>query len=184
MNQMVDFGLGTLEMPQTESDARLYVEFFAEAVLNENASIEAGRPIYDDKDMIHIFVPGSRDVVKADAHVGHQQRFRKQWEQYKSGKDQTTSGTPLHTVPWLTKGQIAEMAAVNIKSVEQLADMPDNIAQKFMNHHALKQQASAFLEAAKGAAPLLKMQSELAKRDEQIAELQTAIKAMQAAKKG
>ena len=183
MTQAIDFAMNFEESQQEEADKKLFVVFFREAVQNEFKSIEAGRPIFDDIDMIRIHAPGTRDTMVGMAHHGYQQRFPRQWAQYKAGQEQTVSGTPLSQVPWLTVSQVAELATFNIKSVEGLASMPDNVAQKFMNHHALKQQAAAYLESAKGAAPLLKMQAELAKRDEQIAELQTAIKAMQDARK-
>jgi hypothetical protein len=183
MTQAIDFAMNFEESQQDDADKKLFVVFFREAVHNEFKSLEAGRPIFDDIDMIRIHTPGSRDTMVGHAHYGYQQRFPKQWAQYKNGMEQTVSGTPLNQVPWLTVGQVAELQVMNIKSVEQLAGMPDNVAQKFMNHQALKQQATAFLEAAKGAAPLLKMQAELAKRDETIAELQKAVRAMQDAKK-
>ena len=168
----IDFDMNFAEDQQSDADKKLFVTFFREAVMNEFKSIEAGRPIFDDVDMVRIMYPGQRDTTVGRAHDGYTERFPKQWAQYQRKVDQTTSGTPLTEVSWLTKGQVAEMAAVNIHSVEQLAGMADNIANKFMNHHALKQQAEAFLEAAKGAAPLLRMQAELLSRDEQIAQLQ------------
>lgn len=179
--QEIDFAMNFEESHQSEADKKLFVVFFREAVQSEFKTLEAGRPIFDDVDMIRIHTPGSRDTVVGLAHHGYQERFPRQWAQYRAGIEQTTSGTPLNVLPWLTVSQVAEMHAMNIRSVEQLANMPDNTAQKFMNHHALKQQAAAFLEAAKGAAPMLKMQAELTARDEQIAELRTAMAAMQAA---
>ena len=179
--QEIDFAMNFEDHQQSDADKKLFVVFFREAVQSEFKTIEAGRPIFDDVDMIRIHTPGSKDTLVAVAHHGYQERFPRQWAQYKAGMEQTTSGTPLSVLPWLTVSQIAEFAAMNIKSVEQLAGMPDNMAAKFMNHHALKQQAAAYLDAAKGAAPLLKMQEELKKRDDTIAELQTAVAAMQAA---
>lgn len=179
--QEIDFAMNFDESQQDEADKKLFVVFFREAVHSEFKSLEAGRPIFDDVDMIRIHTPGSRDTLVNMVHQGYINRFPKQWAQYKQGLEQTVSGTPLTQVPWLTKSQVAELMAMNIKSVEQLAGMPDNVAQKFMNHHALKQQATAYLEAAKGAAPLLKMQEELKKRDETIEELQKAVRAMQEA---
>jgi len=177
--QEIDFAMNFEEAQQAESDKKLFVVFFREAVHNEFKSIEAGRPIFEDKDMIRIHTPGSRDTTVGEAHYGYQQRFPRQWAQYKQNLEQTTSGTPLSAVPWLTVGQVAELSVFNVKSVEQLASMPDSIANKFMNHQALKQQAAHYLEAAAGAAPLLKLQAELSKRDAQIAELQQVVKAMQ-----
>lgn len=177
----IDFDMNFQDDQQSDADKKLFVVFFSEAVQNEFKSQEAGRPIFDDVDMIRIMYPGQRDTTVGIAHFGYQQRFPKQWAQYKSKNEQTVSGTPLGVVTWLTKGQVAELNHVNIHSVEQLAGMPDNISQRFMNHHALKQQAQAYLDAAAGSAPLLKMQAELGHRDEQIAQLTAAVASLQAA---
>jgi len=168
----IDFDMNFAEDQQSEADKKLFVRFFTEAVQSEFKSIEAGRPIFDDVSMIEIMYPGSRNTTVGIAHEGYRQRFPKQWAQYERKMEQTQSGTPLSEVSWLTVSQIAEMKAVNLHTVEQLAGMPDNVANKFMNHHALKQQAQAFLDKAAGAAPMLKMQAELSSRDEQIAQLQ------------
>lgn len=176
----IDFAMNFDQDQQQEADKKLFVVFYRDAVQNHSKTLEAGRPMFDDVDMIRIHTPGSRDTVVSVADWGYQQRFSRQWEQYKRGVDQTTTGTPLDVVPWLTKAQVAELAAVNIKSVEQLAGMPDNVAQKFMNHHELKRQATNFLDAAKGAAPMLQMQEQLRSRDEEIELLKKGMAALEA----
>ena len=174
----IDFDMNFQDDQQSDADKKLFVTFFTEAVQNESRTIDEGRPIFDDIDMIKIMYPGQRDTTVGIAHMGYQQRFPRQWAQYKARQTQTISGTPLSSATWLSKGQVAELNSVNIHSVEQLAGMPDNVAVKFMNHHQLKQQAQAFLDAAAGNAPLLRMQAELSKRDEQIAELQAQMATM------
>jgi ABC-type enterochelin transport system substrate-binding protein len=52
-----------------------------------------------------------------------------------------------------------------------------------MGHHAIKQRAAAYLAAAKENAPTLKMEAELKKRDETIAELQETVNALLAREK-
>jgi tryptophan 2,3-dioxygenase len=81
-------------------------------------------------------------------------------------------------LPWLSIGQIAEFQAVSCRTIEQLIGMPDAMGQKFMGFHAIKARAQTYLDAAKSAAPLLKMEAELKKRDEKIEELQTAVAAL------
>lgn len=156
---------------QYEGDNRLAVLFYKRAIKNASKSIEAGRPIFDEMDYIKILTPGSRDTFESEATQQYQQRFAAQWTKYKANQTQEVSGTPLDQVPWLTLGQVAELHAVNVRSVESLVAMPDSLAQKFMGYHELKRRAQAFLGAAADAAPLLKMEEELKKRDEEIAEL-------------
>ena len=158
-----------------ESDSKLFVVFFRGTQLNELKSREAGRPIHDDVDMIKIVVPGQRDTVVAIADHSYQVRFPKQWAQFKANAEQTASGTPLSEVTWLTPAQIADLKAMNVHSVEQLAAMPDSNAHAFMGFHGLKQRAAAYIEAAAGSAPLLKMQAELEERDAKIAAMQAQL---------
>ena len=173
------------ENEQTEADKRLFVQFFKEAVKSEFKSVEAGRPIFDEVDHIRIMTPGSRDIFVSivDPQSGYAQRFPQQWARYKAGLNQEdSSGTPLAQLPWLTVGQIAEFKAVGCHTAEQLVNMPDSLSQKFMGHHQIKQKIQRFLEASKEHAPALKLQAELEKRDEQIAELKATVDRLLAAK--
>lgn len=163
---------------QSEADKRLVVMFYEDAIKNELKSFEEGRPIFDSVTLVKIITPGSRDTFVGDATLEYQQRFPRQWAQFKAKQEQTTSGTPLNQLPWITVAQVAEFNAMNVHTVEQLVGMPDAVSQRFMGHHAIKQKAQAYLDAAKDAAPMLKLQGELQKRDEQIAEMQAQIQAL------
>lgn len=182
MTEVYEIDPNTFEQSREyESDSKLFVVFYRGAKLNDQKTSEAGRPVHDDVDFIRIVVPGQRDTVVAEADYSYQQRFPKQWAQYKANAEQFGSGTPLSEVTWLTPAQIADMRAMNIRTVEQLAAVPDSNAHAVMGFHGLKQRAVAYLEAAAGNAPLIKLQSELEKRDAQIAELQSQLKQVIAA---
>ncbi len=178
--QEIDFQMNFEANEQSEADKKLLVMFYKSAVKNELKSVEEGRPIFDEIDLVKILTPGSKDTFTGDATAQYQQRFPQQWARYKAGQNQELSGTPLSMVPWIGVGQLAELEAVGCKTVEHLAGMSDALSQKFMGHHQLKQRAQQYLDAAKDRAPMLKMEAELKKRDETIAELQQAVQAMQA----
>jgi len=169
------------EASQAEGDKKLLAKFFTEAVHQEFASIQAGRPIYKDEHFVSVRAPGSRSEVTAPATYEYQQRFPRQWALFKRGLEQTQSGTPLSMLPWMSKSQIAELNAVHVVTVEQLAAIPDSSGQQFMGHHSMKQRAQAYLDAAKEAAPTIRLQAELEKRDAQIAELKEAVEILKAA---
>jgi hypothetical protein len=158
-----------------EGDKRLFVVFHRGFELNEAKSTEAGRPVHDDVDLITIRVPGQRDTMVARADYGYQQRFPTQWAQYKANAEQISSGTRLSEVTWLTPALVADLKAANVHTVEQLAGMSDSHGHVFMGFQGLKQRAQAYLEAAAGAAPALKLQAELEKRDAEIAELRSLL---------
>ena len=166
---------------QHEGDDKLFVVFYGGTRINEAKSQEAGRPVHDDVDLIKIIIPGQRDSVVAEATYDYQQRFPRQWAQYKANKEQTGSGTPLSELTWLTAAQIADLKAMNVHTVEQLASISDAQAHSFMGFHGLKQRAQTYLDASAGNAPLLKMQTELESRDAQIAELQAQVAKLVAA---
>ena len=75
--------------------------------------------------------------------------------------------------------QIAEFNAVGCKTVEQLVGMADSLSQKFMGHHQIKARAQTYLDTAKEAAPMAKLQGELQKRDETIEALKVSNAAME-----
>jgi hypothetical protein len=166
---------------QYREDKRLMVMFYRNALRNATKSDEAGRPIFDEIDYVRILTPGSRDTFQTEATQHYKDRFPKQWDQYKRNQDQTISGTPLDQVPWMTVGQIAEFKAVNIHTVEGLVTMSDALSAKFMAHHQIKARAAAFLDAAAGAAPGLKLQAALEERDAKIASLEQLVTQLVAA---
>ena len=181
--EALDFAMNFEDGQQSEADKRLLVMFYRSTIKNEPKSIDAGRPIFDEIDLIKIITPGSRDSFVGDATYEYQQRFPAQWGRYKAGLEQTASGTPLNTLPWMTLSQIEEFKAVGCHTIEQLVGMSDSVSQKFMGHHQLKQRAQLYLDSAKDAAPALKLQAELDKRDETIATLKAQVDAILAAQK-
>lgn len=117
-----------------DSIAAVFKDF---AVKNEAKSTQAGRPIFDDLEIIEMRYPGSKnwsahpatsfshwgvDPVSGDqVKVTYAERFRRQYQQFKSHSIQTKSGTPLTYAMFLTEARRAELRAQNIYTVEALA---------------------------------------------------------------
>lgn len=142
-------------------DNKLFVIFYPEAVKNEHKTALEGRPIFDQRDMIKVITPGSKDVMVNKATQTYQQRFHKQWERYKANQEQTPDGTPLEQVPFLSVSQIAELKALNVMSLEGLAGMADTVAHRFMGFHEMRAKALKYLDAAKSAAPITALQEQV-----------------------
>jgi hypothetical protein len=158
---------------QFKDDAKLVVRFEFMPIKNHVKSIEQGRPVFDDVEYITIIIPGQRDNLVTEVTEQYRNRFAKQYENWKSRTEDPTSGTPLKELPWMSVSQVAEFSALNVKTVEQLLGLSDAVAQKFMGFQQLKARAQRFLDAAKDAAPDLKMEAALQARDEQITLLQS-----------
>lgn len=175
----LDFDMDFEDNQQSEADKKLMVKFSIVPHYCEAESIKEGRPIYRDEEVIHVMIPGSRDITAALVDDNYRRRFSSQYRRFKEGRAEMHNGTPLSVLAWMNPSQILELNAVNCFTVEQLAEMPDSLAQKFMGAQALKQRASAYLQTAKDQAPMLKLQDELEKRDAQLMQLQEQIAAMQ-----
>lgn len=162
-------------------DDKLYVEFLREPVLHPGKSREAGRAVYEERDFVRIHVPGDKTTVCVEPmHEINMFRFRARYEKWKAGQAEAVTGTPLNALPGMTPAKVEEYKFFKIMTVEQLADANDQLGQKFMSFNQDKQRAKAFIEVAKGNAPIEAMNAELSKRDEQIEELKAQMAALMA----
>jgi hypothetical protein len=159
-------------------DDKLLVMFKHHALPNEAKSVAAGRLICDDLEVIEIRRPGARDFnifpATAVSHwdvdpntggqvkISYAERFQRQYQQFKLQSAQTKAGTPLTHAPFLTEARRAEMRALNIYTVEQLAGIDGqelkNIGQ---GGRELKNAAMAFIEESMKGVPNLQLQAEL-----------------------
>jgi hypothetical protein len=166
---------------QSAHDKRLRVQFGMYPQIDQAATIKEARPIYKDAEYITIMVPGERDIVHRAAWQKDYDRFPEQYAAFKNKQNQDiASGTPLKLLTWLTIGQVKELEYFNCYTVEQLANMPDSTAQKFLQINKLKQLAKDYLVAAKEQAPLTAMRAALDERDGQIAAMKKQMDAMSA----
>src|SRR5213080_426079 len=161
---------------QFKGDENLRVNFSLYPHFNQDKSNKEGRPIYDDVEYITIMVPGQTDIIHRKAWRLDFERFPKQYAAFKNNQDQdAASGTPLRVLPWLQGSQVKELEYFNVRTIEQLANLADSVAGKFMGAQALKQRAKDFLTAAKEAAPLTAMRAELDQRDSKIEVLERQV---------
>jgi len=157
------------EQPRHALDSKLYVTFYVKAVKNNFKSDQENRPIYDEVDFVRIIIPGdTKSIIDTKVTMEHRQRFADRYERFKKNQAQAVSGTPLEVWPQMTVGQVAELKAMHIHTVEQLAELSDVLSQKIMGSHALRQKAAAFLAASSDTAASNKLAVELEKRDSEI----------------
>ena len=168
-----------LDESRFAADDRLYVTFSRKPKLVVHASREAGRAIYKEVDFIRIMVPGDKlTVVEREIDEIDRRRFAARYEKWLAGAGNVIEGTPLASLPKMTPAKIEEYKFFNVHTVEQLAAAPDSLGQKFMGFNGDKQSAQAFIELAKGNAPIEKMNEELKARDVKIEEMQAQIDAL------
>ena len=147
-------------------------------IKNEGKSVEAGRPIYDDMEVVELRFAGSKTVSvfpatafshwDTDDETGEQrtvtyaERFPRQYQQWRAKEHQTKAGTPLDYLPFLSDGRRAELRALNIYTAEALASVE---GQELKNlgpgGRDWKNQAMAFLEGDSEKARLTRMEAEI-----------------------
>lgn len=168
-----------LDESRFADDHRLYVTFSRKPKLMAHASREAGRAIYKEVDFIRIMVPGDKlTVIERELDEIDRRRFSARYEKWLAGAGNAIEGTPLASLPKMTPAKVEEYKFFNVHTVEQLAAAPDSLGQKFMGFNGDKQAAQAFIELAKGNAPIEKMNEELKTRDAQIEELRAQVDAL------
>jgi hypothetical protein len=159
-----------------KDDNRLFVTFSLESRLDKRATAEAGDGMnkYRDVEFVTIRIPGDKTVsIHRPVAPSDKQRFPLQYAAFKNSVtgDQVI-GTPLALWPGCKPSQAQELAYFNVRTVEQLAAMPDGVGgASMMGVQALRLAARQFVAARKSEAPILKMQEELKVRDNQIATL-------------
>jgi len=161
-------------------DDKLFVVFFMHPRKDEDKSVAEGRPIFKDEEYVRIMVPGDKDsIIVRPARDMDKGRFAKQYAAFQQGEGEVHEGTPLKAWPMVTRSQVEEMKFFGIYTVEQLAELADVHVQKFMGMGNLKEQAKAFIQAAREGAPLVQLNAAVEQKDAEISALQQALAELQ-----
>lgn len=156
------------------------VFFYDREVQNNAKSLAEGRPIFDLVCYIKKLIPGdSRLEVDRKASQQDKLAFQAEYDQYLKKQQVPLTGTPLEAWPPLDRKMVAELKAMNIFSVDQLASLPDAYGAKIMGFQGWKQKAQNFLAAAQDSSLMERQNAELVKRDAQLAEQAGQIVKMQ-----
>lgn len=158
-------------------DTNLFVEFYTDAVKNIAKSESEGRPIFEDVVYISISFPGDR-TKKVVRPVSDEDklRFSRHWEAFQKGETgQNVQGTRLEQWPILSRSEIAELKALSILTVEQLASLPDS-ALNWFGAREYRTKALAYIEMAKDSAVATKFAKENDELKSEIAQLREQLK--------
>jgi len=140
-------------------DSLLNVQFYIKAQPNEWKTQQEGRPMFDDVVMVRIVPPGDGlNIIDTPARTDHKQRFPRHWEFFErtQGRDNLESGTPLTQWPMLGPAQVAQLNAMQFRTVEQIAGASDELITRIgmaggMSPFALREKAVRFLQVAHDA---------------------------------
>lgn len=192
-------------LPKKDKDEPVNMVRFEYATeKNESVSAQRGRPMHDKIIKATVVSGGSKKseavlILERERALPSDEapKSTKVYESVIEGllglrdalerfkKDQAPaqgSGTPLEEWPTLDVQQRADLRAMNIHYVEQLADASDGaLVNLGMGARALKQKAQAFLAAARGQAPIDRLVEENDELKRQMAILSQQVAEMRAA---
>lgn len=169
-----------------EKAGTVFPRFFLDKVESGFKSQQAGHPVYDDVEMVEIIVPGLRGTIACEkVKDHHRQRWPREYDAFKQGQELPPDGNPLKLWPPMTPATVANLAALNIHTVEALAALADGQLQNLgVGARQMRDQAQTWLEQAKGGEPIARLQAQidgltaqLAARDAQLADISSKMRA-------
>ena len=160
-----------------QSTKGVYAKFYTHAKKDEAASATAGRPVFKDVEYVELVTAGnSSNIIRRPTRNEDHFKFRKAYEMFKAGDEEQIVGTPLSEVVWISKSQIEELRFHKCRSLEQLADLNDNVCTNIPGLFDLKSKAKAWLQKAEGAKPFTRLHKENEDLKARIAALEVAMK--------
>jgi len=156
--------------------------FYMQAVENKAKSAEEGRPVFDEREMVEIRIPGDRLATHVNYVLDeHRQRWPDHYAAFKRGEARAASGTPLEQWPIMTTGRVASLKALGVLSVEELSNLPDNMLPSLgMGARELRDQARSYLAAAADGAAASRAAAENAELRAQMERMQRQMEALMA----
>jgi len=163
------------------------VMFHKEPIQDHAASAREGRPIFFEKEMIEIRLPGNpHSVWDLPVTDEHREKYSRAYEAFLRGEEMAADGTPIEQLTILNRAQIKELKFLDIHTVEAAAALDDRAIQRFQGGFKLRELAKKYLEQAAGFAPLAtvveendKLKAQLAAQAVQIEELNKLMVGMQ-----
>lgn len=115
--------------PTRQIKAKPNVKFFFAYNENEEKSLAAGRPIYDEIESISLQWPGQDETVrKVEPHDIRE--YPEKYRAFREGNEPVTEGTALAAWPPMNANALRELQYLGFKTVEQLAAATDDVKKK------------------------------------------------------
>jgi hypothetical protein len=166
---------------RTRDDKKLYVRFFTDILLDEEASKAAGMRKFRDVEMIHIMVPGNKNnIIIREVRDEDKGRFSDQYTKFTENREaeEQLVGFPLSQWGSLSRATAEELRYLGFRTVESVAEAQDSVLSKHPGLRELQKRAKLWLESQKSTAPLDAAQAKLDEQTKTIESLQAQMAEM------
>lgn len=134
---------------QSALDEKLLVKFFLQTMPDKGATEDKGTPQFKEVEFIDIKVAGSRSGGACrPVRVTDLERFPRHYAAFKNRIEAPVEGMPLKEWPAISRAYVEQLAFMNIKTVEQLANLNDTFCSQLMGGFGLKEKAKEYLAYA------------------------------------
>lgn len=139
-----------------------------------------GRKTYKMVERVKILMPGNGlSIPVVNVTDEHRERWPREYAAFKQGLEPDLNGTPLEEWAILNKAQVLELKAMNIRTIEDVAGLPDTAVQRIgRGGYALRERAQAFMDEAKEQAILTRVTKENEDMREDIAAMRAQLAEM------
>lgn len=166
--------------------SQLIVTFKEVAQKNEEETRKQGFDVFDNVLIAEVTAGGQQaksTVIheierklpsgEVKPNVFYSRKYASVLDQYKTGRKDIGTGTPLHFLEGMDAGRIATLKAQGVHFIETLAAVAESSSTAdVMGFREMVAKAKRFLELREKNAPMVKMDSELKERDAKIANLE------------
>lgn len=128
-------------------DRYLMVRFYHRPIHMTEKSKQAGRPIIEEVEYVMVGVPADPGLkIDVPATDEHKARFPLDYKRFKDGLGDEETGTRLTNWKGVNRSQVYELGALNIHTVEQLANLSDGVCSNHPGMSLLREKANAHLK--------------------------------------
>lgn len=160
----------------SQNSEGLLVTFFTQPVQNRYKSQIEGRPVFDAVPFVRIRIAGSNSTeVERKVKEEDKKRWPEAWAAYQRREQGVVGGTPINQWPELNVVQVAELKALNIMTVEALAELSDaGISKLGTGGRDLVKRAKQYLAGPKSTEKALR--AEVAELKQLVSQLQAQLR--------
>lgn len=123
------------------------VHFERRSVPDLIATEKAGRVVEVEKDFIVIHYPG-RAPEPVEVTESHKAEYPEQWKAFVENLEPPTSGFPLDQWALMARDIVNELRTIGFKTVENIAEAPDDVCRKHRIVEQWRKKAREFLKNA------------------------------------
>lgn len=164
-------------------DAKLYIRFFVEVLMDEDRSRIEKKKCFRDVEMITIMVPGNKKEVRTrEVREEDKLRFAPQYEKFVTTKESIPEGYPIADWNQINSPAMKEeLKYMGFLTVEQLANCQESVFALNAGLRNYAERAKSWLLIQAERAPIEKLAAEKVEAEERYAALEAQMAEMAAA---